>query len=122
MNTNTNLKFDLALYDSYRLNVELTDIVSDDQMTAYGFTVWRKNGYCLPKGMIGSYVARIHPDGVSVDFSIQSPTGDASDFHRYSFPCVSKEQAITMVDYWHAMVSEQARLENSKLKFNYLYS
>jgi hypothetical protein len=116
------------LYDAHRLNVEFTTTLQDqdqsyDGLQSYGFMVWRKNGYSLPKGMIGSYAAYFTKgSSVTVEFSIQSPTGDASDFHHYTFPCLNKQQAIAMVDLWYDVVSMQVEIENAKVKHQYLYS
>lgn len=66
----------------------------------YGFRAYRNNGYSMPKGFITSYIAYWHigTDEVYIEFSIQSPTGDASDHFRYSFPCLTTSQAKTIVD------------------------
>ena len=66
----------------------------------YGFNAYRVNGYSMPKGFITSYVAcMLEPNGKTViEFSIQSPTGDASDHFNYTIPCESWEQAVWIVD------------------------
>jgi hypothetical protein len=73
---------------------------------AYGFIVYNRSGYSLPKGMYSSYVAHNHvsADRCYVEFSIQSPTGDSSDHHNFTYPCVSFEQAKRIVEMHSKMV------------------
>jgi hypothetical protein len=74
-----------------------------EYMQVYGFSVCRKDGYSMPKGMITSFNAYLykHPTGhhkVEVEFSIQAPTGDASDHCHYTFPCLDFDQAKRIVN------------------------
>ena len=75
--------------------------------TCYGFAVYHEDGASLPKGAISSFNAiAVLRNGltrsVTVEFGIQSPTGDSSDHHNYSFPCLTMEQAKEIVDraFW----------------------
>jgi hypothetical protein len=63
----------------------------------YGFTCYRPNGHSLPKGFLSSFAAHSRNDDTWIEFSFQSPTGDSSDHHRYSYPCLSWEQAKEIV-------------------------
>jgi hypothetical protein len=74
-----------------------------EYMQIYGFSVCRKDGYSMPKGMITSFNACLHkhPIGrhkVEIEFSIQAPTGDSSDHCHYMFPCLDFDQAKRIVD------------------------
>lgn len=70
------------------------------ELYRYGFYAYRDNGHSMPKGFITSYTAfhYVKQDETSIEFSIQSPTGDASDHYHYNFPCKSWEQAKWIVD------------------------
>lgn len=71
---------------------------------SYGFSVSRDSGRSLPKGFVSSYCATHHKPGAEfqsgthIEFGIQSPTGDSSDHHNYTFPCINFEQAKQIVD------------------------
>lgn len=78
-----------------------------DENTHYGFYAYRTNGRSMPKGFYTSYVAYQYQsvpelnseyDRFHIEFSIQSPTGDSSDHHHWSFPCRSWEQAKSIVN------------------------
>lgn len=69
----------------------------------YGFMIYDDSGASMPKGSITSYNATAHKTNgivrrVTVEFGIQSPTGDSSDHHHYSFPCLHWSQATDIVD------------------------
>lgn len=69
----------------------------------YGFMVYDESGASMPKGAITSYNATAYKTNgivrrVIVEFGIQSPTGDSSDHHHYSFSCLHMGQAIDIVD------------------------
>lgn len=74
---------------------------------AYGFILYNRSGYSLPKGMYSSYVAHYYPDTekCNIEFSIQSPTGDSSDHHNFTYPCASFEQAKKIVEMHGHMVN-----------------
>jgi hypothetical protein len=82
---------------------------SDSQ--AYGFIVYNRSGYSLPKGMYSSYVAHYHNqtdyqnEYCYIEFSIASPTGDASDHHNYTYPCANFAQAKKIVEMHGHMVN-----------------
>lgn len=79
----------------------------DSSTKMYGFMCYRPNGYSLPKGFLSSFSAQCRKpvegtmndmyEDVHIEFSFQSPTGDSSDFHHYSYPCLSWEQAKEIV-------------------------
>lgn len=74
--------------------------IKTSQENTYGFIAFHDGGKSLPKGMYSSFVARQHKASqkTQIEFSIQSPTGDSSDHHNYTYPCVSFEQAKIIVD------------------------
>ena len=82
---------------------------SDTQ--AYGFIVYNRSGYSIPKGMYTSFVAHYYKqtdyqsEYCYIEFSLQSPTGDSSDHHNYRYPCVSFGQAKTIVEMQAHMVN-----------------
>ena len=65
----------------------------------YGFIAYSNDGHSMPKGYLTSYNAtHYHSNGETrIEFSIQSPTGDSSDHHHFSFPCRSWDQAKYMI-------------------------
>lgn len=79
----------------------------DNLVKVYGFTCYRPNGHSLPKGFLSSFAAQCRKpaegtmndmlEDIHIEFSFQSPTGDSSDHHRYSYPCLSWEQAKEIV-------------------------
>ena len=72
---------------------------------AYGFIVYNRSGYSLPKGMYSSYVAHQQNDYCYIEFSIASPTGDSSDHHNYTYPCANFAQAKKIVEMHGHMVN-----------------
>jgi hypothetical protein len=81
----------------------------DEGWQAYGFMVYNRSGYSLPKGMISSFKVEQFSDmSVEIDYSIQSPSGDSSDHHNYSIPAIKSfaqgkqivDMYAQMVDYW----------------------
>jgi len=81
----------------------------DEGWQAYGFMVYNRSGYSLPKGMITSFKVEQFSDmSVEIDFSVQSPSGDSSDHHNYSIPAIKSfaqgkqivDMYAQMVDYW----------------------
>lgn len=74
-----------------------------DGQTCYGFMVYDDSGKSMPKGAITSYNATAYRTNglvrqVVVEFGIQSPTGDSSDHHHYTFPCLTYAQAVDVVN------------------------
>jgi hypothetical protein len=76
---------------------------------AYGFMVYNRSGYSLPKGMITSFKVEQFSDmSVEIDFSVQSPSGDSSDHHNYGMPAIKSfaqgkqivDMYAHMIDYW----------------------
>ena len=41
--------------------------------------------------------------GTSVEIWVASPTGDSSDSHRFTLPCLNEEQAETVAQAWRVM-------------------
>jgi hypothetical protein len=81
----------------------------DEGWRAYGFMVYNRSGYSLPKGMISSFKVEQFSDmSVEIDYSIQSPSGDSSDHHNYSIPAIKSfaqgkqivDMYAQMVEYW----------------------
>lgn len=68
----------------------------------HGFIVYNADGRSLPKGFISSFNAHSYSvsgtEKVWIEFGIQSPTGDASDHHHFSFPCESFSQAVGIME------------------------
>jgi len=81
---------------------------------AYGFIVYNRSGYSLPKGMYSSYVAHHNTSAEKtyIEFSIASPTGDSSDHHNYTYPCASFEQAKKIVEM-HSHMMQAWIMENT---------
>jgi len=90
--------------------------------SVYGFLVYNKDGKSLPKGFVSSYNAFLYKDNqpgskeiIMIEFGIQSPTGDSSDHHHYSFPCLTWSQAKHLVDAQfnmvHAGLKEYGKLQ-----------
>jgi len=75
---------------------------------SYGFIVYNRSGYSLPKGMITSFKAHQFSGKIEIEFSVQSPSGDhpdSSDHHTYTMPAISSfAQAKQVVDMYHNMV------------------
>lgn len=90
----------------------------DASSSSYGFIVYSKEGKSLPKGLYSSYCAVTRNNESWVEFGIQSPTGDSSDHHNYSFPCVNFTQAKEMVDVQFKMLTAHV----SDLNDQYLYA
>lgn len=88
------------------MQVEQVNYETPDSQ-AYGFIVYNRSGYSLPKGIYSSYVAHYHmsTNKCHIEFSIQSPTGDSSDHHNYTYPCASFEQAKKIVEMHGHMVN-----------------
>jgi hypothetical protein len=78
----------------------------DEGWRAYGFMVYNRSGYSLPKGMITSFkVEQFSNMSVEIDFSVQSPSGDSSDHHNYGMPAIkSFAQGKQIVDMYAQMV------------------
>jgi hypothetical protein len=81
----------------------------DEGWQAYGFIVYNRSGYSLPKGMINSFKVEQFSDmSVEIDFSVQSPSGDSSDHHNYGMPAIKSfaqgkqivDMYANMIDYW----------------------
>jgi len=82
----------------------------DDHWRYYGFIVYNRSGYSLPKGMITSFKAHQFNGKIEIEFSVQSPSGehpDSSDHHNYTMPAISSfAQAKQIVDMYHSMVHD----------------
>ena len=96
---------------------------------SYGFNIYRKNGYSIPKGMISSFHAiksqittPYEKWDIRIEFSVQSPTGDASDFFHYTIPCSEWSQAKAIVDQWFSMCEPMVGAVRQKEIDEYLYS
>ncbi|NBS28370.1 MAG: hypothetical protein EBS70_05765 [Actinobacteria bacterium] len=68
----------------------------------FGFVTFNENGASLPKGFVSSMNAYSFSENGSeraawIEIGIQSPTGDASDHHNFTIPCVNFLQAETIV-------------------------
>jgi len=81
----------------------------DEGWQSYGFIVYNRSGYSLPKGMITSFKVEQFSDmSVEIDFSVQSPSGDSSDHHNYGMPAIKSfaqgkqivDMYANMIDYW----------------------
>jgi len=63
-----------------------------DYVKYYGFRVYNRSGYSLPKGMISSMRVEQFADGTNhIEYSIQSPSGflpDSSDHLTYTMPAL----------------------------------
>lgn len=95
--------------------------VDTEQLQAYGFQAWNVDGRSLPKGMYSSYVAyyQVQSQRCYIEFSMQSPTGDSSDHHNFTFPCLNFEQAMSIVDMHSAMMKPWVSQDSWK---NYQYA
>jgi hypothetical protein len=83
--------------------------IEDENWSSYGFMVYNRSGYSLPKGMISSFKAQQFSDkSVEIEYSIQSPSGfspDSSDHLTYTMPAISSfSQAKKIVDMYADMV------------------
>lgn len=83
--------------------------IKDEGWESYGFMVYNRSGYSLPKGMISSM--RIHKfsdNSIEIEFGIQSPSGfmpDSSDHLHYTMPSIhSYAAAKQVVDMYASMV------------------
>ena len=70
--------------------------------SCFGFVTFNEDGASLPKGFVSSMNAYSYSGNGSelkawVEIGIQSPTGDASDHHNFTIPCVSFLQARAIV-------------------------
>lgn len=98
-----------------------THFYESPDTSTYGFIVYDNDGRSLPKGCISSYNVYRHKNSLDnretyvVEFGIQSPTGDSSDHHHFSFPCLSWSQAKQVVDIQFDIIQAGLR-EYSKLQ------
>jgi len=81
----------------------------------YGFFITSDDGASLPKGMISSYrVERTgYSNGGQIEFSVQSPTGDSSDFHNFSHAVSDYNQGKYIVLQWQLLMLGQHLLSHS---------
>ena len=99
------------------MKLEMFD-TKNEGWQAYGFMVYNHSGYSLPKGMITSFkVEQFSNMSIEIDFSVQSPSGDASDHHNYSIPAIkSFAQCKQIVDMYAQMVeswiTEESKTES----------
>lgn len=73
----------------------------------YGFLVYNRSGYSLPKGMISSYkVIQYNPNNVQIEWGVQSGSqgADASDHYHFSMPVSTFDRGKDMVDMYKTMV------------------
>jgi hypothetical protein len=83
--------------------------MEDEGWRSYGFMVYNRSGYSLPKGMISSFKAEQFSDmSVEIEMHIQSPSGDSpdsSDHLTYNMPAINSfAQAKLIVDMYAQMV------------------
>ena len=83
-----------------------------DYVKYYGFRVYNRSGYSLPKGMISSMRVEQLADGTNhIEYSVQSPSGyspDSSDHLTYKMPAIQEfwmgkqvvDMYAQMVEYW----------------------
>lgn len=102
-------------------NIDPVDFDSETS-SVYGFIVYRRDGYTMPKGMITSFNARWYKPNsefaslAQIEFGFQSPTGDSSDHHNYTMPCVDFEQAKVIVkNYREAVLTMLDRYRQQEL-------
>lgn len=103
------------------MKLETHDYESDTQR-CFGLIVYNEDGRSLPKGFVSSLNANAFlEDGAEksawIELGVQSPTGDASDHHHFSFPCENFVQAEAIVrmalDVLARVVEERAKLVNA---------
>ncbi len=73
----------------------------------YGFMVYNRSGYSLPKGMISSYkVIQYSNDAIHIQWSLQSGSqgADSSDHYNFSMPVSTFERGKAIVDMYASMV------------------
>ena len=83
--------------------------IKDEGWESYGFMVYNRSGFSLPKGMISSMkVHKFSDSSIEIEYSIQSPSGyspDSSDFLTYTMPAIhSYAAAKQVVDMYASMV------------------
>jgi hypothetical protein len=83
--------------------------IKDEGWESYGFMVYNRSGFSLPKGMISSMkVHKFSDNSIEIEYSIQSPSGfmpDSSDFLTYTMPAIhSYAAAKQVVDMYASMV------------------
>jgi hypothetical protein len=100
------------------MKLETHDYESDTQR-CFGLIVYNEDGRSLPKGFVSSLNAHAHiENGVEksawIELGVQSPTGDASDHHHFSFPCENFGQAEAIVrmgsEVLGRVIAERAKL------------
>jgi hypothetical protein len=79
--------------------------MEDEGWECYGFMVYNRCGYSLPKGMITSMKAQKFSDNtVEIEFHVQSPSGhspDSSDHLTYTMPTISSfEKGKAVIDLY----------------------
>lgn len=73
----------------------------------YGFLVYNRSGYSLPKGMISSYkVIQYNSNTVQIEWGVQSGSqgADSSDHYHFSMPVSTFERGKDMVNMYKTMV------------------
>jgi hypothetical protein len=113
--------------------IELNNNKTEHQ-EVWGFMTWRRDGRSMPKGWITSMNAYCTvPAGhfmsdhteAWIEYGIQSPTGDSSDHHHYTIPCLNFEQAKSIVAQWYVTIEtmmDEYEAANPKEAKEYLYS
>lgn len=110
--------------------LELNDNKSEN-FDVWGFMAWRRDGRSMPKGWITSmnaykrYDAQDRESGAWIEYSLQSPTGDSSDHHHFTIPCVNFDQAQSIVAQWYTTIEimmDEYEVANPQEAKQYLYS
>lgn len=82
--------------------------IKDEGWESYGFMVYNRSGFSLPKGMISSMKINKYNNSIEIEYNIQSPSGfmpDSSDFLTYTMPAIhSYEAAKQVVDMYAGML------------------
>lgn len=110
--------------------LELND-QKGEHFDIWGFMAWRRDGRSMPKGWVTSMNAYKRLDtydrevGAWIEYGLQSPTGDASDHHHYTIPCVNFDQAKSIVSQWYVAIEtmmDEYEAVNPQETKEYLYS
>ena len=109
--------------------LELNDSKTEHS-EAWGFMAYRRDGRSMPKGWVTSMNAYCRKDNgyetsAWIEYGIQSPTGDSSDHHHYTIPCVNFDQAQSIVAQWYVTIEtmmDEYEAANPQEAKQYLYS
>jgi len=100
----------MSLYEIERSSAGDQDT---DKLLHYGFMVWRTDGKGLLKGAISSMNAYDLDGKCYIEFALQAPTGDSSDFCNYTFPCVDMDQAVAIIDEYYVTLVDRYTIDNA---------